>query len=50
MLRLANGEAKYFLQMGWTAFSDLPVVPIGRMPATTFFVAREATQSITLQG
>jgi hypothetical protein len=24
-------EAEYFVDEGWTAFTDLPVVPIGRM-------------------
>jgi hypothetical protein len=24
-------EAEYFLRTGWTGFTDLPVVPIGRM-------------------
>jgi hypothetical protein len=25
-------EAEYFFDEDWTGFSDLPVVPIGRMP------------------
>jgi hypothetical protein len=25
-------EAEYFFDEGWTGFTDLPVVPIGRMP------------------
>jgi hypothetical protein len=25
-------EAEYFSSEGWTGFTDLPVVPIGRMP------------------
>jgi hypothetical protein len=30
-------EAEYFFNGGWTGFTDLPVVPIGRMPRAAIF-------------
>src|SRR5439155_24782231 len=37
-------EAEYFCARGWTAFADLPVVPIGRMRERQSALALQANQ------